>query len=365
MTATLKHSGKVCATTSLSTIFSFIGNTTSVFPAVYTFGWFAAWLVFVNYCSVVIFYPTVLAVHEVYFYTPNLKRGCCQTRKCGANNKKCCGFNNVKEKLDNDEEIDGEQRKRPIDKWFEYKFFPWVNLRRKYILVATLGFLLVFFYLAAQLEPDPELPQFFPEGDNYEDFSEVLSDNFASENAYQFTTQILWGIDGIDRSGTDETINDDIGNVIYSKNISFKQPSEQIYIAQFCDDLLCQYSSYNCRYPNDIYDRIKISNPENYGGERINVVKCFMTEFREWVTTDSTAKPNKTDIENILIQFNVTNSITADFFNNCEFGVFPVTGGIHCFGLLFAVLWLNDDLPVSNPDYIAGMDNYDYWKSYI
>lgn len=41
MTATLKHAGKVMATTSASTCFSFIGNTTSSFPAVYTFGAFA------------------------------------------------------------------------------------------------------------------------------------------------------------------------------------------------------------------------------------------------------------------------------------------------------------------------------------
>ena len=363
MTATLKHAGKVMATTSLSTIFSFIGNTTSVFPAVYTFGWFAAWLVFVNYCSVVIFYPTVLAVHEVYFYTPNLKRGCCQTRKCGANNKnkKCCGFDNEKVVLDN--ELDEEDRKRPIDKWFEYRLYPWIEIQSKKILVVTFAFIFVFVYLAFQLEPDPDTPQFFPDGDNYQEFAGALSDNFASENAYQFSTQIVWGIDGIDRTGTDETVPDDIGKVIYSKNISFWEPDEQTYIAQFCDDLLCQYSPYACRYTADIYQKIKISNPENYQGEKINVVKCFMTEFREWLTKDSTATPNKTEIASVLIEYNITD-ITADYFDNCVFGVFPVENR-HCFGLLFAVLWLNDDLPTSNPDYVAGMNNYDYWKSYV
>merc|ERR550525_2002307 len=87
MTATLKHAGKVMATTSASTCFSFIGNCTSAFPAVYTFGLFAAWLVFVNYCAVCLFYPTVLAVHDTYFYTPTLKRGCCCHPKCA--DKEC------------------------------------------------------------------------------------------------------------------------------------------------------------------------------------------------------------------------------------------------------------------------------------
>merc|ERR1719384_2676855 len=92
LTVTLKHAGKVMATTSLSTCFSFIANTTSSFPAVYTFGAFAAWLIFVNYCAVVLFYPTVLAVHEKYFLTANLKRGCCVTTKCAESGrcKICC-----------------------------------------------------------------------------------------------------------------------------------------------------------------------------------------------------------------------------------------------------------------------------------
>ena len=360
LTATLKHAGKVMATTSLSTIFSFVGNTTSVFPAVYTFGAFSAWLVFVNYCSVVLFYPTVLAVHDTYFYTPNLKRGCCQTKKCGEKNTKCCGFDN--ERL-LDSEMDEEDRKRPIDKCFEYRFFPLVVRKRRSILGFTFVFFLIFGYLAAQLEPDPEVPQFLPSGNNYAEFDSTLADNYAGQNAYQLTGEIVWGINGIDRDGTDYTLIDDIGDAIYSGNVSFFSAKEQEYLASFCDDLLCLYSDYDCRYPTSIYQDLFISDPESYGGERINVVKCFMTEFREWVETDSSALPNKSDIDEILIEYNRTD-VTSDFYDDCEWGIFPVKGK-HCFGLLFGYLWLNDELPTSNPDYIAGTDNYDYWKSYI
>ena len=359
LTATLKHAGKVMATTSLSTIFSFVGNTTSVFPAVYTFGAFSAWLVFVNYCSVVLFYPTVLAVHDTYFYTPNLKRGCCQTKKCGENNKKCCGFDNEKAL---DSEMDEEDRKRPIDKFFEYRFFPWIMSKRKSILGFTLIFFIIFGYMAAQLEPDPNPPQFFPDGNNYFEFDSQLANNYAGQNAYQLTGEIVWGINGIDRDGVDYTLVDDLGQAIYSGNVSIVTPEEQEYLAQFCDDLLCQYSDYECRYPSSVYENLYISDPENYGGERINVVKCFMTTFREWVETDSSAQPNKTDIDEILIEYNIT-QVTSDFYDDCEWGIFPVEG-IHCFDLLFSIIWLNDELPTSNPDYVAGTDNYDYWKSY-
>jgi len=365
LTATLKHAGKVMMTTSLSTCFSFIGNTTSVFPAVYTFGAFSAWLIFVNYCSVVIFYPTVLAVHDMYFYTPKLKRGCCKTRKMDENaststNSKCCGFDNEKVP---DCELDEEDRKRGIDKFFEYKFFPFILRKRKQILGVTFWFFLVFFSLALRLAPDPDVPQFFPDGNSYQEFNGAISDNFASENLYQMTGEIVWGIDTIDRKGTDDTLVDDIGEVVYAENVSFYRPREQEYIAQFCDDLLCQYSDYECRYSAETYENLWISDPANYGDERINIVKCFMTEFRTFVEEDLAATPNKSEIAEILIDYNITD-LTADAFDDCEFGVFPVEG-VHCFALLFQVLWLNEELPTSNPDYVAGTSNYDYWKSNI
>merc|ERR1711951_95323 len=114
MTATLKHAGKVMATTSASTCFSFIGNCTSAFPAVYTFGLFAAWLVFVNYCAVCLFYPTVLAVHDTYFYTPDLKKACCIPQECAEKEcaTKCCGKWDKKIKKKKGREKKGEKEKK-------------------------------------------------------------------------------------------------------------------------------------------------------------------------------------------------------------------------------------------------------------
>merc|ERR1719334_1911470 len=325
LTATLKHAGKVMATTSASTCFSFIGNTTSVFPAVYTFGAFAAWLVFVNYCAVVLFYPTVLAVHDTYFYTPNLKRGCCIPKRCSHANcaKRCCCRDNTE-----DETIEKEQR--AIDQWFEHSFFPRIYKHRVNVLNASLVFFLVFFYLSAQLEADPEAPQFFPDGDNYNEFPKALSDNFASQTQQQLTAEIVWGIDGIDRDGTDETITEDIGRVIYSESVSFFSGDEQQYICQFCDDLLCLYSDYACRYPASVYHDLKIFDPENVGGERTHIVSCFMTAFRDWVLSDSSAQPSTAEITALLIEHNQTSRWTASDFADCEFGVFPVAD-LDCF----------------------------------
>eukprot|EP01083_Nonionella_stella_P209687 759858_1 len=363
LTATLAHAGKVMLTTSLSTCFSFIANTTSVFPAVYTFGWFAAWLIFVNYCAVILFYPTVLAVHERYFYTRGLKRGCCITKGCAHSGKCkiCCFRDNVRLEVsmnDNDE----EQMQRAIDKFFEFTFYPFVERQRGPIIAISGILFLVFFYFAAQLEADPDIPQFFPNGNNYQDFGSALTTSFASETGLQLTVDIMFGIDGIDRSGTEATVGDDIGNVIYSKNISFNQPQEQRYIASLCDDLLCVYSDYNCRYAESTYYDLQISNPESYGGARTNVVKCFMTAFRDWVLTDYMARPNDSDIEQLLDD-NPAIQYTLSDFDICKYGFFPVNH-TQCFNLLFTI-WSDEDISTSNPDYKAGLSNYDYYKQYI
>eukprot|EP00485_Elphidium_margaritaceum_P005399 CAMPEP_0202709734 /NCGR_PEP_ID=MMETSP1385-20130828/21819_1 /ASSEMBLY_ACC=CAM_ASM_000861 /TAXON_ID=933848 /ORGANISM="Elphidium margaritaceum" /LENGTH=1152 /DNA_ID=CAMNT_0049369073 /DNA_START=42 /DNA_END=3500 /DNA_ORIENTATION=+ len=362
LTATLKHAGKVMATTSLSTCFSFIANATSSFPAVYTFGFFAAWLVFVNYFSVVLFYPCVLAVHDAYFYTPNLKRGWCFSKKTGANNKRCCFADNEKAALDS--ELDEEDRGRPIDKFFENRFYMFVVNQRNRILAFTVILFLIFFFFAARLEPDPNPPAFFPEGDNYAEFGNALGDNYAGESARQLRAEIVWGIEGIDRSGTDPTVNEDIGQPVYSDvGVSFTAADEQRYIASFCDDLLCLYSDYDCRYGESLYESLNIANPARYNDERINVVKCFMTEFREWVLTDSAARPNRSEIEDTLEDFDNTQALSVDEFDDCEWGVFPVENEL-CVLLLFTI-WQSDDLPTSNPDYSPNTDNYDYWKSHM
>merc|ERR1719204_3053342 len=325
MTATLQHAGKVMASTSASTCFSFIGNATSAFPAVYTFGAFAAWLVFVNYCAVCLFYPTVLAVHETYFHTKNLKKGCCVAQKCSETEcatSCCCG------KFDNT--ADEEPGERAIDQFFQYRYYPWIVKWRKNLLMASFLFFLIFSFLATQLEPDPETPQIYPNGNNYQEYSDAVSDNFASSTDTQQVIHISWGINGIDRDGTDPTDSEDTGTVIYSDNIprfAFST-DEQQYIAQLCDDLLCLHGDYICRYTEETYYDLLISDPANYNDEDVNVLKCPILHFREWVEDDSAAQPDNATIQETLEDYNLTANFGLELtdFDDCEWGVFPVEG---------------------------------------
>ena len=222
--------------------------------------------------------------------------------------------------------------------------------------------------MATQIEPDPETPQFYPDGNNYQEYGDALSDNFASATDQQQNVFLVWGIDGIDRTGTNPEDGDDIGEVVYSDyapNFSLST-AEQLYIAQISDDLLCVYNTYNCRYTDDTYYDLLISDPAEYGDEDVNVLKSPMQHFRTWIEEDATARPSNETVESTLSEYNLTETynLTVEDFYSCEWGVFPVEGR-QCYVLLFYYLWSNDDLPTSNPDYSAGTTNYDYWKDHI
>ena len=145
-------------------------------------------------------------------------------------------------------------------------------------------------------------------------------------------------------------------------------PDEQQYLAQISDDLLCVYSSYSCRYTDDTYYDLLISDPAEYGGEDVNVLKSPIQHFRTWIYEDSSARPENGTIQETLNTYNLSTDhpmgLNVSDFDDCEWGKFPVEGDV-CFMLLFYYLWPNDDLPTSNPDYSAGTTNYDYWKDYL
>ena len=130
-----------------------------------------------------------------------------------------CKCKNIK----TDEDIKHEaEEQRPIDKFFEQKYFYYfIWPYRKILLAVFSGVFLVFFFFATQLRPDPDPPQLFPSYDPYQRYGDIITDNFASDSSFQLTNQIVFGLKGIDRSGTDETVPDDFGDPKYKKILLF------------------------------------------------------------------------------------------------------------------------------------------------
>lgn len=61
------HAAGAMFITSFTTMVAFLSNVTSPLLGVSSFGTFSALLVFVNYCSVILFLPTVLITYEFYW----------------------------------------------------------------------------------------------------------------------------------------------------------------------------------------------------------------------------------------------------------------------------------------------------------
>ena len=61
------HAAGAMFITSFTTMVAFISNVASPLLGVSSFGTFSALLVFVNYCSVIVFFPTVVITHELFW----------------------------------------------------------------------------------------------------------------------------------------------------------------------------------------------------------------------------------------------------------------------------------------------------------
>eukprot|EP00495_Collosphaeridae_sp_1-RS-2012_P007144 TRINITY_DN685_c0_g1_i1.p1 TRINITY_DN685_c0_g1~~TRINITY_DN685_c0_g1_i1.p1 ORF type:complete len:205 (+),score=8.94 TRINITY_DN685_c0_g1_i1:309-923(+) len=200
-------------TTSISTMMSFVSNSISSFPGIYCFGAFAAIVVAVNYVAVCTFMPTVLVVHELYFWTDE-SWACCQRKKRNPN----------KEPKPVDKMTD---ERRPIDVFLEEKCYRAIYRYRVIILIGFFILQSIFLLFMARLEPDPNEPLILPASDPVQAFNNKFSEYFTQfVDPYLITNHIAIGIEGIDRTGIDETVPEDLGKAIFT-DVSFNSPQEQ------------------------------------------------------------------------------------------------------------------------------------------
>lgn len=128
--------------TSLTTAIAFIVSATSPFMGVNTFGVFAGLLVFVNYCSVIIFFPTVVTMYHLYF---ERFKCCC-----------CCPKKSV-EDLEKPADTT-HHRKNPIVRFFKGPYFRFVThkIARWFILAFFAIKIAVFCYFASTIQVNEE-----------------------------------------------------------------------------------------------------------------------------------------------------------------------------------------------------------------
>ena len=142
-----RRAAKAMFITSFTTMVAFLSNVPSPLLAISSFGVFSAVLVFVNYCSVIVFFPAVIMMHEAH-----RKGKCC-----------CCLLTKCKSQTPEGDE-NGTQNERKklasyIIEFFEGTFFDKVvrhKITRCVVLVLFFALIIVSIVFAAGLKPNED-----------------------------------------------------------------------------------------------------------------------------------------------------------------------------------------------------------------
>ena len=122
---------------------AFLSNVPSALLAISSFGVFSAVLIFVNYCSVIIFFPSVVLMHKTHR----------QGKFC------CCLFTKWTSNLPENGENKRKRLASYIIRFFEKTFFDKVvehRIMRFVVLTLFLVRIVVSIVFAARLKPDEE-----------------------------------------------------------------------------------------------------------------------------------------------------------------------------------------------------------------
>ena len=353
MTHTLKRAGKAMAATSLTTFIAFATNASSSFPAIATFGTWSALFVFVNYCAVVSFFPTVIAVLEAYMG----KAGVCRVGKGqyyselfeGGAGGSASASSGPSKSSDDD-----EGAMTCCERFFHNRFYKMIHLLRPLWIVCFLGIAVVFIYYGAQLPPDPKQPAMNPmdngPGENYQDFSSKQADHFVRQgNPFKTSIKMIFGIDPsnpVDRAGTDWCNLTDYGTPTWQNNVDFTSEQAQHWMFDMC--LHAQYAA-DAGQISDTEGRWMRVDPYSSTGPVI----CWVHSFASWLQSS-----------------NLTFPVPPSYFSSTSTGQDQITyqilqaAGIRSFYDLMGA-WLHSSIPEGDPGYQPGKTYYEAWSNYI
>ena len=153
MSDVYRRAAKAMFITSFTTMMAFLSNVSSPLLAISSFGLFSGILVFINYCSVILFFPPVVVLHHV-----SRKGRCCCGPMCGRGTSLSDRPSESRENLETNDSEKKTITERMID-FFGGWFFRNVithSIVRWIVLLVFVGIIGVSIGFATQLEPDKE-----------------------------------------------------------------------------------------------------------------------------------------------------------------------------------------------------------------
>ncbi|XP_048586326.1 protein dispatched homolog 3 [Nematostella vectensis] len=228
---TYRHAAGAMLITSTTTFVAFMSNALSPLLAVSSFGVFSALIVMVNYLSVIIFFPTVVVTHELFW--TSCKWPCCRLR--------CCRHRNNEVR---DASLDAEQPRditQTIAQFLGDVFYSKVVIHRivRWVTLALFVALVVLATVfATKLKPDEEQIEIIGPGTNWYDVRILQNEAFPpSKEDRVVKVYIVWGLQTRDRSSCHFTDYKCTGSARFDESFDMNPPPCQTAMLKLCKKL--------------------------------------------------------------------------------------------------------------------------------
>ncbi|XP_074657388.1 protein dispatched homolog 1-like [Tubulanus polymorphus] len=336
-----RRSSATMLITSLTTMIAFLASAFSPLLAVQTFGIFSGILIFANYCSVILFLPTVVTLHEVYFSkydclccTCSCCYGCCDNTVEPDDSRDRTDFadapksQNMKEFVADrfydcfDSEADAQQlwvrSSRGIVRCFGDGYFRFVShkVMKWVIFVFFLSLAAVASYFVSKLEPDERSVRLFVDSHNFGKAADRRLYSFKplAIDPSSLSIYLVWGLLPRDFSDCDFSDYQCRGTYRADNAFTMNTQANQQAIMDLCSNL----KNLNAADVADLrIDRHMLTNELK--------VACFAEPLRSHMAIYNTSLPllstnTKAFMTNQTSIYNMS-SLPASFNNFAEIGI--------------------------------------------
>ncbi|XP_067028237.1 protein dispatched homolog 1-like isoform X4 [Acropora muricata] len=311
MSFVYRRAARVMFTTSFTTMVAFITSVFSPLLGVSTFGIFSALLVFVNYCSVIIFLPTVIVTYELYWKDYRWH--------CFGDLKSLQAISSRREDNVLGELADDRQERRKdnfvkpshivsdflcnkyVDMFIGHRTMRWI------ILGVFLVFLCTTVGFAMQLEPDEEPIDVWGPGTNWYISPRLRRTAFRpSQEDDVVEVNVIWGLKDQDRSSCHFTDFKCKGKTVFDNSFDLNPTECQEAILKFCHELR--------NLQDHQMEKLRIRRNAVSGEPEI---QCFMEKLKQYLQVLE-SEDRKQYSQEILMQTEVTR---PHYSNNTRFTI--------------------------------------------
>ncbi|XP_021340144.1 protein dispatched homolog 1-like [Mizuhopecten yessoensis] len=226
-----RRASKSMLITSLTTMVAFISNAFSPVLGISSFGLFSATLVFINYLSVITFFPSVVLIYHLYF--EQWTWPCC--RPCTQRS------HTVPSRTMTDVSENQTERKNIVVRFFYGYYFRFVThqIIRWVIIAAFLALIGVFIVFMKDLKPDEESTKIFKEDHNYQMANDRQKNAFRPSGRDPIIrVYMVWGLRLQDRSACHKTDGEKCtGKTVWDEAFDLNPSPAQVQLQTLCHDL--------------------------------------------------------------------------------------------------------------------------------